>query len=875
MSALTCCVVSLLVICIGLGEESEVDHYHDTGRYPVKMETNDKGSVTSRFEIDGLDYKLQGHHSSIVEVARESVDMLSKRFGLTDGSGKQNDDVSEDSKVGKVIGHRQRPDVRHVKKAHRHIRSLSNYLNKTTALVKGGDSGQCVVELIQKSINHFRHIVYYGENSYVYLRLHAAKGSNVNITGGKWILEENIWIWTFYGKEGSLEFLKWPEEFGIWSMGLLYNYVIREPMDLYLERKSGDCSKLEVGNKADDKVISDALKNLTIEMMAFDQEKYGPGFYCYKRRKMIVDESVYMLCKHMVCPIEAISHSCCTFIYNKTISERNVECKEQEFQYDVLWWIIPIVISIVLFLYSPILISYIALHLHMFQKKNGTVVVNQTGDLSNPLNSVNESDSHIQSMDTSEVILLSGYQHVTLTNTLLIPVQCMIDGCIGNKPSLIGLFFVRLVRVLIPFLSLSVIALQIILDNYYLHDLILESMRKGVPIGFRSMLGGYNESKKNFLPYLGGPFLAISLYIFITGLLLTIPESPIEIVTKRLKAETIENCPLLLGVKTIGILGSVRTTNRKAYSLLYHLLQAQLYMLLNYKFWLRCLVIQVERWCACSPHRLFLWFLPLYIVFCVVELVLATVFYVCPIVSFSYYIVAGYVTHLYKNSHRAIFVKLCTLFLAVVVLCGMVFSLLMFCTIFLDATLFVTRVFIFTFTGVIVYPKTAYGYLIFSLTVFYYLWDSISDFAALYQQLFKDTVQAATSVQRANDNDKLIHKIKGENGIQEELFEFVIEIHLPRRKQMFLSILKAAIVLTVLWMLIHLLLTTDNFKELHVIMHVGTALFICALPQIAKTICKGKENKKQHKRRRIELQDTIRVFKGYFIDDDETVCDSD
>lgn len=753
----------------------------------------------------------------------------------------------------------------------RQSRAVKPINDATTMETDNLSDNDCKLELTPESINHFRHIVYYSESTYVYLRLNVHNGSNINITGSKMIVGENVWIWTFFGKEGSLEFLTWPEEFGIWSMGLLYNSVIRPPMNVTLQRatNSGDCSTLQVGTISADSVISNALKNLTLEMMQFDKEKYGPSFYCYKRRVYIQDENVYILCKHIVCPIEAISHSCCSFYYNKTLSTRVVGCREQLFQYDVLWWIIPSIISMILFVYSPILIMFIAYK--CTEKEKGVVVLNPP----HLANVVTNGDDEIENdeKEDAEVILLAGYRHVTLIRTLLMPFKCLRSKFTDGKPSFLATVIWRSTRVLIPVFSLSVIALQIVLDNYFLHDFVIESMKKGVPLGFRSMLGGYNESKLNFLPYLGGPFVAIALYVFVTGLLLILPDSPIDFVTRILRKQSDERSPLRLNLRTIGTMGTVRTTNRNGYSQFYHLLQAQFYMLLNYKFWGRCINIQTERWGWRTRASLI--FLPIYICVCLVELIIATVFYACPIVSFAYYIVAGNVTHLYSSSHSAVVVKCCSLFLSAFLFCGIMYSMLMFGTIFLDATLFFTRVLIFTFTGVIIYPKTAYGYLIFGLTVFYYLWDSISDYASLYQQLFKDTVQAANSVQRANDSERIVHKVNGESGIRESLFEFVIEVHLPRRKQIFLSVLKAAIVLTVLWMLIHLLLTTDNFRELHVIMHVGTALFICALPQIAKTVCKGKENKKHQKRFRKDLAETIRVYMGYFVEDDESPSDSE
>lgn len=734
------------------------------------------------------------------------------------------------------------------------------------------ENNKCEVQLTNESVNTFRHIVYYSESTYVYLKLDVANGSDINITSSGKVIGKNIWIWTFYGKEGSMEFLKWPEEFGIWSMGLLYNYVIRGPFTVTLERVSGDCSSLEVGTPGNDKIISKALKRLTVEMMQLTM-KYGPSFFCYKQRMFIADHNVYILCKHIVCPIEAIKHQCCAFVYNKTLGERDVACLKKSFEYDVLWWVIPSIISMVLFVYSPILMTFLAYICTISDK--GTVEL-KPEQLRNPNEvSIDSLGKRLLAGSTGDVILLTGYLHVTLVKTLLYPLILLRNKCLTESTSCFVTMLCRSTRMLLPIFSLSFIALQVILDYYFLYEFVLESMKTGVPMGFRSILGGYAESKLNFLPYLGGPFMAIGLYLIVTSLLLTIPESPIKLVTNTLRPTVDEISPLSLGTRTIGSLGSVRIFKRNEYGQLYHLLLARFYMLLNIKFWKHCLAIQVQRWESCvSNHRSIL-LLPIYVLLCIIELILTAIFNSLPIMSFGYSIVAGYTRRLTFRQSRGFCSTICYIGFFIFLFLGVLYSLLMFCTIFLDATLFVTRVFIFTFTGIIVYPKTAYGYLIFCFTVFYYLWDSVGDYALLYDQLLRDTVQAASMVERANDVEKLVHKVNGESGVRASLFEFVIEVHKPRRKQVFLSFLKAAIVLTSLWMLINLLLNTDNFRELHVIMHVGTALFICALPQITKTVCRSKRNRLNQKRFRAELADTIRIYMGYCTENESSYCDSE
>jgi hypothetical protein len=55
----------------------------------------------------------------------------------------------------------------------------------------------------------------------------------------KCLIEPHLWTWTYPAPYGAYQFLKWPKEYGIWSMGLLdmYSY---GPMNISM-KVYGDC----------------------------------------------------------------------------------------------------------------------------------------------------------------------------------------------------------------------------------------------------------------------------------------------------------------------------------------------------------------------------------------------------------------------------------------------------------------------------------------------------------------------------------------------------------------------------------------------------------------------------------------------------------
>ncbi|KAH3881330.1 uncharacterized protein LOC127879797 [Dreissena polymorpha] len=739
------------------------------------------------------------------------------------------------------------------------VKSLQNISNKnntyvresgTTSYQKMKESGECILEIESDVINQFRHIIYTEASNFAYLNLTAT--SDVSIQKANYTIGENVWVWTFYGKEGAFEFLRWPTEFGIWSMGLLYESVTVHPIPIRLSRVSGNCSNLRVGNREDDLIISRAFINLTEGMMALNSEKYGPSFYCYRKR-VIIDP--YMLCKHLVCPLEAVTYYCCNYFYNGTQKKREMVCREQVFDFDAMWWVYPSIFSLALFAYSPILLMF------FFYK------VTRKKSYKFPIPSAN--DGNLQGKDSvSDFILVEGCSHTTFMNTIFTPVTECKRAFAGTY---LRIIVSRLSRLLIPVATFSIVGIQILLDYYYLNGFVHEAVDTGVPLGFRSILTGFTKSKKNFLPKLGGPFIASVCYLVVTSVLLVIPRSPIGILERGATWGDLSVCeksPLSLKPSTICLLGAVRLQNTRRYHTIYNILLAQIYMLMNFKFWKYSLGLQINRWSALRKCRLCVLLLPVYVLFCALELLFALLLYGIPVVSFAFIVIKGYCKALIRAGNRSggdICAYICSMCLAVPVF----YFLFMFGTIFLDATLFICRVTIFSFTGVIVFPKSAYGYLIFAFTILYYLWDSLENFSLIYKRILKQTIAAAESLQRANDEGlkKVIYKIKGRLGVRESLYEFVIERHNPRRKQVFLTLLQTAILLGGLWIIINLLLKTDNFRELSVIMHVGTALFICALPNLFKRVCArrgGKiEKQKQHK----EILRNLNIYMGYFHDE--------
>ena len=701
---------------------------------------------------------------------------------------------------------------------------------------------ECKLQLNDKSISKFRQIVYNNDLSFAYLHLEMEQP--LHLKESKYVVGVSHWVWTFYGRHGGLEFLRWPIEFQIWSLGLLNSFV-GGPFDMFINKAGGNCSYLNVGEDSTDLAISRALVNLTYALHEPTDGQYDSSFWCYRKRTYLYPEYLYLICQHIVCPFVAIKYSCCSFVYNIEKQHREVKCGK-EFLYDQVWWLAPVFVAILLFSFFPLIIFRIAAAIWKDAKESSS-------------NSF-----------TKDYMFLDRTNQITLLKTL-----CSPFSFVARKSPVC---FSRVVRFSIPFFSFSVIGLQIILDHMVFPKYVEECVRKGVPMGFRSMASGFRRSAVNFLPYLGGPYVACSAYLLITCFLVSVPKSLFQTLSSSLgiNFDTPRNSALLspfrLTVPVLERYGSVSIRKRHGYKRIYAVYVAQMNLLINIKFWKIVYDLHLDRWknFRTSIGRACL--LPLYLILCFLEIILCILVYGFPIISFGINIFRAYRNLLLRNVHNRVWKPFVVFFSVTLVFC-VVFFLFMFCTIFLDTCLFIARVCIFTYTGIILYPRVAYGYLIFLATAVYYLWDSIENFSRYYFQLLRTTVSVCESVERSDDVEPLVKKSRGFKGIRITLFEDVIESYCPRRKKVIASFLKVFVILGIMGLSVHFLIKTNTFQDLHVIMHVGTTLLICAFPKIIKSLCSDQNSRIKQLKARAEIKGIVRKFMGYISDDTDDDID--
>ena len=453
---------------------------------------------------------------------------------------------------------------------------------------------------------------------------------------------------------------------------------------------------------------------------------------------------------------------------------------------------------------------------------------------------------------------------VTFFSTIFEPIQ----NINFRRPT-----FFRLLRLMVIFIPLTLTACRIWLDYVYAGSFVKAVVDKGALIGFPSMIAGFESSRRHFLHIFGGPWVALPLYVCVGSILISVPKN-LESCLEGGLIETEEHtlCPLFLCSKTKAILGSVEITDAKGFRRIHLVLYSQAIMLLNRVFWKETFRLYLLRWYYFKNWFLkerFFWTSSkltllasfilgiVYIHLCLLETILTCLCFACPVMGCFLIVLKAFLNHALVNFKHKAYRKVQASYLvgsvkaliSFLILVTLLFIWYIYCLIFFDASWVLTKIIIFTYSGMIAYPRRSYGYIILTLMALYYVTECLKSFGATYQRLLELTFDAWNDVRKKRyqvfvDNEKRIPTA---------LWEIVIERHCPRRVQVAYTIFKIFSIISILTISIKLLSSLGRFQQLSVIYDTFTALFICALPKLIKSLF----SKNFQHRNRVTLRENI------------------
>ncbi|XP_069128417.1 uncharacterized protein [Argopecten irradians] len=685
-------------------------------------------------------------------------------------------------------------------------------------------------------------------------------------------------IWTYVSSKESFRYTKWPIDFNILSLGLLDGHSLHKEVKLYLNVTSTDCPMV-LGSKNNSKLISEAMLNFTTHYFKADR-KYSIWCY-YSEIEGFENSTLYNIGRHLLFPGIAVGYKCCKQRKNLRTFRFYYHCNNFVSTYSTESTLVPFIFGAVLFAYFPILLmrfahcmeTYDGLHLSRHYKDYGEIETTTSGEEEGQHGMVNDG-LQWTFLNSNGPVSFSKYMFTFCTVSDKFPVLAS-----------------RLRRLLFVFLSPVVIYIKLAVYNKYFGDVIHAALDRKLPIGFLSMLGGVQESRGNFLPYLGGPFMVLSLYFLIGVFLLVIPEKlsfHLENVLPSFEDMKPSSTLLQMNMNAVEQLSLLKCSQFTGYTKVCTVIQAKLFMMFNPQTWLWLLCWQTQRWRLCVS-KYFFWFpcftrfplviikclgLVLYICICVVELIVVVCVQCLPVIHFLLLSLKAYyaaVSGGARNQRR----PLRTVLGIFVTLCMSCF-IFAFSLIFINSSTFVANVCIYVYLSILVYPSYSFAYIFFVGTTAYYITEIVTSFRERYLRLLRQIIEISLKLQQelrednkayienetlninmnlhsvnrvnlngfeislkgseipfltTNDNHEYVKYLHNCPGIPSQLFEEIVRYMKPIYITMCYSLVQIVFICALAFISLYLVSKHNKSADVGGLMHVISVLVVGIIPR--------------------------------------------
>lgn len=599
----------------------------------------------------------------------------------------------------------------------------------------------CKVTLNKNSAKILQSAFQYYEPNFARLKL-VFKGKHVGFT--KEVIQPFIWYWTFYSTHELFAYLKWPADFSVLSFGLLDSRTLPDGHRLYLTVSDTECF-LQIGDFNSVMAIAEALGNFTRDFLVPTriEENLSYSYWCYHAEIPNKQHNfLHSLRAYTGFPIQVAAYNCCNTVndrLNKSIM--HVDCNRKQIYRSFASLLVPYLMTLVAFAFFPVF---------LLQFSDATAASDHRLSDQQQILPVNEDEtgaglSYIY-FDGSPPISISKY-------------MSSLFGLTEKYPYAVSRFrrFVFVVMITI----LIFIRLYVYRKNTYLHSAVLALLQHKCPIGFISMLGGFELSREAYLTDLGGPFaVLIGFYVF-SMFFVILPQSVDKIFEDAVKGSTRSNAPrspLCFSLYDIEVYSGNKITTCYGYGKAAGLCSGGVFMLTNPVFWKYFLLLQIKRfpntYTFLVRHTnkylaviIFCLFLPFQLLINTIETAGSIFIYGIPVIHFFKIVIRGYTLHLVDVFTSSSVMSQIGRLLVIRAICYFAVGLVLLyyivaaCTIFTDSLIFVSKLLIFSFLSVIVYPSNSFGYIFFGLVFIYYIVKMLSGFGERYQELLSDIVE--------------------------------------------------------------------------------------------------------------------------------------
>lgn len=695
----------------------------------------------------------------------------------------------------------------------------------------------CRLQVSETSLNKFKKQIVYKKANIITLKLRFS--NTVNVTWSSGVILPFSWRWVYKETE---PYLRMPYSSVVWSLGLLYLHY-KGPIEIELDYASNTtrCSNITIGELESDLIIGRALGNMT-QCVASKDIKYNTSKWCYMRKTAYHKQPLPKDIDIQVYP--TLEYVCCAYKLGTPTIE--IKCFQTE-EYEFVWWQVHQILGILMLLYFPIL----------FMKTSGKLQKRiKMSSVGNDAPSDGRNNNY-SALPTEEHVYLMEVSPVT-ASSMISPVLVKFLPSTQTRKSRLAIIFWLVATLTLP-------AIELLMWYLYMYDFAIDLAKNNMSFGFSSMLAGWEDSRSKLSEF-GGPFIALSLYVVIGGLLTLCPSKVSDQIDLGV-ADNNEHLKtiLLLSLKKKEKLGSVKIDRTKnGYTRSYKLQLCHLYMLLNPDFWTLEWKIVTSRWCALvsileqtistktirRPITMFC--LLLYAALVLIEVSIAFFYYSIPILSFLCSVVKGYCrglqTYLSRKVGNRSLRFLIRIPLCVLVLLFQIYYLYIFTILFLQSFWFISRLLVFTYTAIVTYPRETYGYLLLIVTIVSFSVKRFFSFGNIYKLILEITIKQCTEKESLKKH--LIPKESDDTvGISRELFEYLVENIRPRRVHIFHTLLQLSLMIFILCISINIMVMFQKIEDLSLFVNVFVTMFICALPAIYSSVISSEQRKLKLKRK--------------------------
>ncbi|KAL4234047.1 hypothetical protein ACF0H5_005701 [Mactra antiquata] len=369
---------------------------------------------------------------------------------------------------------------------------------------------ECSLSVWPRSISYFDSELKRFAPNFVHFQVEFNISTPFNTTSN--VFRPLHWVWTYKSKFATFPYISWNIDYGLLSFGLLDSHTL--DLDYVKINVIGDCN-LTLGEYDTSKMIAKAFTDLVRNFSDGNFQVYDSNDFCYLSfNENITKTWSYLAAIYFNYPGTYFGYMCCHVKYIYTLNKYDQSCdatlqpKWEQSIYMPYW------LGLFLFMYCPIILFQVSAWLVKDDPNTIHVEVDRF--------SVNDEDYQDVDNPNGKWIFLNGDSPIGITSFM----QVILCNLSKRHPIVMS----RIRRALCILLTPCIIYIQLAMykngigitnSKISVRDLV----KRGVPMGFLSILGDKEDRNKVFAPAFGGALCVLIMFYLQSFIFLVVPRS--------------------------------------------------------------------------------------------------------------------------------------------------------------------------------------------------------------------------------------------------------------------------------------------------------------------------------------------------------------